>query len=116
MDIPGLGPDPGTTFAATGGENMSTTTFTWHAIGTSYQPTQGVPRNRDRVRLLAVTEGLIGEFAGQLPAGVVIACVTRCKTELADAGVRNGLPFATEAAARIRLASLATASACATSV
>ena len=66
----------------------------------------GLERKRDRAKLLQVTEALIGEFAEKLPAGVVLACVARCKAELVAAGVRNGLPVATEAAARMRLLAL----------
>jgi hypothetical protein len=73
---------------------------------------EGVARKRDRARLLQLTEALIREFAEQLPAGAVIACVARCKSELISAGVRNGLPVATEAAARIRLTSLVATRGC----
>lgn len=80
--------------------------------GETHQPIIGSARKRDRVRLLQATEALIIEFSEQLPAGVVIACVARCKAELAASGVRNGLPVATEAAARTRLASLSETRGC----
>lgn len=85
---------------------MSVTTSAPPVIDISDRSTQAVARKRDRARLLQLTESLIAEFAEQLPAGVVIACVTRCRAELIASGVRNGLPVATEAAARIRLAPL----------
>ncbi len=75
-------------------------------------PGRGPVRNRDRLRMLEATEELIQEYADRLPAGVVIACVTRCKAELAASGVRNGLSVATAAAARSRLMSLAAIRAC----
>jgi hypothetical protein len=85
---------------------MNATTAASPVSQISNHPLAGVSRRRDRARLLQVTEALISEFAEHLPAGAVIACVTRCKTELLASGVRNGLPYATHAAARIRLQSL----------
>lgn len=50
--------------------------------------------------MLAMTEALVAEFAGNFPAGSVIRCVSRCREELMRSGVRIGLVEATEEAAR----------------
>jgi hypothetical protein len=57
----------------------------------------------ERVSLLDRTQELVHEFAGQVPAGKVIACVLRCRDALERAGLRSGLAIATEAMARARL-------------
>ena len=54
--------------------------------------------------MLAMTEQLIGEYSGAVPAGVVIDCVARTREHLVRTGVRHGLTAATEAAVRVRLA------------
>lgn len=95
---------------------MNTETSALSTTAMSDRPPPELARKRDRARLLQVTEALIREFAESLPAGVVIACVTRCRTELAAAGVRNGLTVATESAARIRLTALTTTRGCPVSV
>jgi hypothetical protein len=56
-----------------------------------------------RDEMLAMTDGLIAEFSGLLPAGSVMRCVARCRKQLHRSGVRHGLVAATEAAARMRL-------------
>lgn len=56
-----------------------------------------------RPELLDLTEGLVQEHAGLLPAGAVIRCVARCRDELVLMGVRDGLPDAVAAMARGRL-------------
>lgn len=60
----------------------------------------------ERKALLARTETLIREFHPWLSAGAVITTVTRCRDELARAGVRAGLATATESMARARLQGL----------
>ena len=54
--------------------------------------------------LLAMTEALVAEFAGLVPAGTVLSCVSRCREDLLRSGLRAGLVEATEAAARRMLA------------
>lgn len=63
------------------------------------------PADRHAVHadMLAMTERLVAEYAGRLPAGTVIACVARSREQLLRSGVRNGLVPATEAATHIRL-------------
>jgi hypothetical protein len=56
-----------------------------------------------RDEMLAMTEGLIAEFSGLLPAGSVMRCVARCRKQLHRAGIRHGLVPATEAATRMKL-------------
>ena len=63
-------------------------------------------RHAAYAELLQMTEALIAEYAGQVPAGRVLSCVARCREELLRAGVRAGLVTATEAAARVRLAAI----------
>jgi hypothetical protein len=55
--------------------------------------------------LRARTEVLVAELSSRVPAGVVIATMTRCREELLRAGVREGLAAATEELARARLQS-----------
>lgn len=56
----------------------------------------------ERRALLRRTELLVRELE-PVPAGVVIACVVRCRDELMRAGVRTGLAVAAESMARARL-------------
>ncbi len=56
--------------------------------------------------LVAVTDLLIAEFAGILPAGTVIRHVARAREQLLGSGVRTGLATAAEALARRRLSTL----------
>lgn len=56
----------------------------------------------ERRALLRRTEVLVRELE-PVPAGVVIACVVRCRDELMRAGVRTGLAVAAESMARARL-------------
>jgi hypothetical protein len=58
---------------------------------------------RDFLRL---TDSLIAEFAGLLPAGTVIRCVARAREQLLRSGVRSGLAAAAESTARPRLTEL----------
>jgi hypothetical protein len=59
-----------------------------------------------RQDVLDMTTSLVAEFAGQLPAGTVIAYVARAREQLARSGLRAELTLATEAVARQRLAEL----------
>jgi hypothetical protein len=59
-----------------------------------------------RAELIAVTETLIAEFAGSVPAGTVIRHLALAREQLLAAGVRAGLAAAAEAMARLRLATL----------
>jgi hypothetical protein len=59
-----------------------------------------------RADLLAMTESLIAEHAGVVPAGTVMRCVARSHELLMRAGVREGIVAATEAAVRRRLREL----------
>ncbi len=56
-----------------------------------------------QAELADLSQRLIVEFAGDLPAGQVLACVTRCTHHLVRNGVRAGLASTTEAMARSRL-------------
>ena len=53
--------------------------------------------------LAAVTDTLIAEHAGHVPAGTVIRCVAQAREQLLRAGVRAGLAIAVESMARTRL-------------
>lgn len=53
--------------------------------------------------LVTVTDALIAEFAGVLPAGTVIRQVGQAREQLLAAGVRAGLAVAAETMARTRL-------------
>ncbi len=57
---------------------------------------------QERRALLRRTEHLVHDLQ-PLPAGVVIACVVRCRDELIRMGVRSGLAVASESMARARL-------------
>jgi hypothetical protein len=57
---------------------------------------------QERRALLRRTENLVYDLQ-PLPAGVVIACVVRCRDELMRMGVRSGLAVASESMARARL-------------
>ena len=63
-------------------------------------------RRAARSEILAVTEALIAQFAGVVPAGTVIRHVAVAREHLLAAGVRAGLAVAAEAMARGRLAQL----------
>ena len=54
--------------------------------------------------LVALGERLVHEFAGVVPAGYVLQCLSRCRDRLVDSGLRCGLVPATEAAVRVSLA------------
>jgi hypothetical protein len=62
-----------------------------------------LPLSYERYELVGATQDLVSEFAGLLPAGVVIACVVRCRDVLERNGTRSGLAAATTAMARRRL-------------
>lgn len=53
-----------------------------------------------------VSDRLIAEFDGLLPAGTVIRHVARAREQLVVLGLRAGLAYATEAMARSRLRDL----------
>lgn len=63
-------------------------------------------RRSARDELIAVTDALIAEFAGRLPAGTVIRQVGQAREQLLASGVRAGLAVAAEAMARTRLSTL----------
>lgn len=63
-------------------------------------------RSTARQELREVTNTLIAEYSGRLPAGTVIRCVARAREQLLRSGVRAGLPVAVEFSARIRLSTL----------
>lgn len=63
-------------------------------------------RRTARRDLIAVTDRLIAEFAGQVPAGTVMRYVGRAREQLLATGVRAGLAVAAEAMARARLRTL----------
>jgi hypothetical protein len=60
-------------------------------------------RHATHSEMLAMTERLIAEYAGKIPAGSVIACVALCREHLLRSGVRQGLVPATEASVHLRL-------------
>ena len=60
-------------------------------------------RQHARDELAGIRTRLVAEFAFQLPAGTVVRHVGHAHRELADMGVRAGLPHAVEAMARKRL-------------
>lgn len=60
-------------------------------------------RHASYAEMLAMTENLVAEYAGRVPAGTVIACVARTREQLMRSGIRHGLVPATEAATRRRL-------------
>ena len=62
-------------------------------------------RRAARDALREVTARLVAEFA-TLPPGSVIGAVARAREDLLRAGVRDGLAFAAEAMARLRLSSV----------
>jgi hypothetical protein len=64
-------------------------------------------RRAAREELIEVTEALIAEFAGAVPAGTVIRQLALAREQLLAAGVRAGLAAAAEAMARVRLTGLA---------
>jgi hypothetical protein len=60
-----------------------------------------------RTEMVALTERLIAEF-DRTPAGRVIAVVTLCRHQLAEAGLHgDGLVYATESMARTRMSQAA---------
>lgn len=63
-------------------------------------------RRSAREELHAVTDALIAEFAGALPARTVIRHVGQAREQLLAVGVRAGLTVAAEAMARTRLCTL----------
>ena len=68
----------------------------------------GFEARRDaRAEMLAITDTLIAEFAGAVPAGTVIRHIAVAREHLLAAGVRAGLAVAAEAMVRVRLAQLA---------
>ena len=60
-------------------------------------------RQSVHAELVAVTDTLIAEHSGQVPAGTVIRCVAQAREQLLRAGVRAGLAIAVESMARTRL-------------
>lgn len=75
------------------------------AVGTSRLEA----RRSSRGDVMAVTDRLIAEFAGALPAGTVMRHVCRAREQLLATGVRAGLAVAAEAMARTRLRTLLSA-------
>ena len=67
------------------------------------------PRSVRAVRedMVAMTERLVAEHEGLIPAGSVIRCVARCQDRLLRAGLRHSIVAATEVAARARLTAVA---------
>jgi hypothetical protein len=63
-------------------------------------------RRSARDELIAVTEELIAEFAGRVPAGTVIRHLALAREQLLADGVRAGVAVAAEAMARMRLVAL----------
>jgi hypothetical protein len=63
-------------------------------------------RQSERAEMSAVTQRLVCEYAGQLPADSVIRCVARSREHLLRAGIRQGLTDATEAMAHALLREL----------
>ncbi len=68
-----------------------------------------VHRQSFREEVLAMSERLVAEYAGQVPAGSVLRYVARCHEQLRLAGVDDGLVAAIEDAVRLRLADVAPA-------
>lgn len=64
-------------------------------------------RRAARDELIAVSQTLIAEFAGTVPAGTVIRHLAIAREQLLTAGVRAGLAAAAETMARLRLGALA---------
>lgn len=60
-------------------------------------------RNRQREDIAHLVERLIAEYAGAVPAGAVMRCVSRVRHELLQAGVRTNLVATVEQVARARL-------------
>ena len=60
-------------------------------------------RQARRAELRKLTDELIAEFSGTVPAGTVMRVVARVREELQRCGVRVDLAAATEAAARSQL-------------
>lgn len=54
--------------------------------------------------LIALTDRLIAQYSGALPAGAVMRCVSRTYQELRIAGVRDDVLSRTEQVARTQLA------------
>ncbi len=54
-------------------------------------------------QILDLTERLVRDVEGEVPAGVVIRLVLSCRDALVQAGVTAGLTTAVEAMARVRL-------------
>ena len=63
-------------------------------------------RRDSRQELVDVTDALVAEFAGRLPATMVIRYVGKAREQLLRAGIRAGLAPAAEASARLRLSEL----------
>ena len=57
-----------------------------------------------RAAMVAMTERIIADYAGGIPAGSVMRTVARCEEALLRTGVRHGLVPAAEAMARVELA------------
>lgn len=61
-------------------------------------------RQRQRDEMLAMTQQLIVEYAGRIPAGSVIRMVARCRVDAMRAGTRlESLTATVRAAAQARL-------------
>ena len=60
-------------------------------------------RQSAHAELVALTESLIAEYSGRIPAGTVIRCVAQAREQLLRAGVRAGLAAAVESMTHIRL-------------
>ena len=64
-------------------------------------------RHQLRDELLAMTERLVAEYAGRVPAGSVMRTVARCHhSYLARGGAADDVVIAVERAARRRLAAI----------
>jgi hypothetical protein len=60
-------------------------------------------RHAVHAEMVEMTERLVAEFAGIVPAATVIGYVARCREHLLQTGVRHGLVAATEGAVRVQL-------------
>ena len=69
------------------------------------------PAERHRLRndLLRMTERLIADYAGIIPAGSVMRTVARCHSQMRRLGVRDELVPVVEQAARTRLTAILSA-------
>jgi hypothetical protein len=71
-----------------------------------YETGESIFAQRQHVReqMLAMTERLVADYSGVVPAGSVMRCVSRLWLQLRQAGQDGDVVAAVEAAARRRLA------------